>query len=106
MTEIKPGKTTTEFYLTTMSTGVGLVMIIFGALLAAGVLRGNENAIAVGDDLIMYGVALLGATTAGYGISRGVAKTAVKRPAVFVGGSNNMVDTPRKPTSEQPSVFD
>ena len=86
MSDIKPGQTTTEFYLAIMTAAIGLVMIVFGALLSAGVLDGNENATTVGGNLMLYGVGLLGTTSAGYGISRGIAKTAVKPQAPAVGG--------------------
>jgi len=76
--EIKCGKTTTEFHLTLMSSLIGAVLVLFGALLAAGVVGGNTNAGSIGNTLIMVGAGLIGVTNAGYGISRGIAKTAAK----------------------------
>jgi len=78
--DIKPGETTTEFWLSIMAVAVGAVLILFGAAIAAGLIKGNENAADVGNNLVLIGASLVGVTSAGYSASRGIAK---------LGGSKN-----------------
>ena len=105
--EIKSGELTTEYKLSMMSAAIGMVLVVFGALLAAGVIPGNENAPSVGNNLVMVGVGLIGAVSAGYSISRGIAKTASRAPTVIAAGTNNKVGT-NDVTGESPlsSVYD
>lgn len=79
--DVKPGEKTTEFWLAITASAIGTVLILFGAMLAAGVIPGNENATEVGNHLILVGAGLVGVISAGYSVSRGVAKLGGNKPS-------------------------
>lgn len=78
--DVKPGEKTTEFWLSITASMIGTVLILFGAALAGGVIPGNENAAEVGNHLILVGAGLVGVISAGYSVSRGIAKKGAKSP--------------------------